>query len=117
MAILRDLKFTPVSGNTPPMTEAEIDQYLSQLPGWKLSACDGEKCLVRAFNFNNFTQALDFTSRVGALAEANDHHPRITTEWGKVTVSWWTHKIHGLHANDFVMAAKTDEAYKPRVIG
>ncbi|HSE95394.1 MAG TPA: 4a-hydroxytetrahydrobiopterin dehydratase, partial [Methylomirabilota bacterium] len=58
--------------------------------------------------FPTFVAALDFTNRVGALAEAEGHHPALLTEWGRVTVSWWTHAIRGLHRNDFVMAAKTD---------
>jgi 4a-hydroxytetrahydrobiopterin dehydratase len=64
--------------------------------------------LVRTFRFPNFREALAFTDRVGALAEAEGHHPALLTEWGTVTVFWWTHKIHGLHRNDFIMAAKTD---------
>jgi 4a-hydroxytetrahydrobiopterin dehydratase len=60
------------------------------------------------FTFNDFAGALAFTNRVGALAEAEGHHPAILTEWGKVTVTWWTHAISGLHRNDFIAAAKTD---------
>jgi pterin-4a-carbinolamine dehydratase len=69
--------------------------------------------LQRVFKFKNFAQALDFTNKVGDLAEAEDHHPALTTEWGKVTINWWTHKIRGLHRNDFIMAAKTDGLYSP----
>jgi 4a-hydroxytetrahydrobiopterin dehydratase len=72
---------------------------------------DGIPRLERVFKFKNFAQALAFTNQVGALAEAEDHHPAILTEWGKVTVSWWTHKIKGLHQNDFIMAARTDGLY------
>ena len=61
------------------------------------------------FQFDDFAQALDFTNRVGAIAEDQGHHPALLTEWGRVTVAWWTHKIRGLHRNDFVMAARTDE--------
>ncbi len=58
----------------------------------------------------NFKQALQLTNQIGAIAEQEGHHPAILTEWGgRVTVSWWTHKIGGLHVNDFIMAAKTDE--------
>ncbi len=60
------------------------------------------------FSFNNFGEALEFTNKVGKVAEAEGHHPAILTEWSRVTVSWWTHKIRGLHRNDFIMAAKTD---------
>ena len=58
--------------------------------------------------FKNFEQALQFTNKLGTVAEQQNHHPAILTEWGKVTVSWWTHKIGGLHKNDFIMAARTD---------
>jgi 4a-hydroxytetrahydrobiopterin dehydratase len=64
--------------------------------------------LSRSFTFRNFAEALAFTNRVGALAEAEGHHPALFTEWGKVTVQWWTHKLKGLHRNDLIMAAKTD---------
>jgi 4a-hydroxytetrahydrobiopterin dehydratase len=66
--------------------------------------------LERVFEFPDFARALTFTNRVGALAEAEGHHPALLTEWGKVTVTWWTHAIRGLHRNDFVMAARTDRA-------
>ena len=69
---------------------------------------DGVKQLQRVFRFRNFQAALAFTNRVGALAEAQGHHPLLITEWGRVTVCWWTHKIGGLHLNDFIMAARTD---------
>jgi len=69
---------------------------------------DGIKRLERSFDFEDFVGALAFTNNVGELAEREGHHPDILTEWGRVTVSWWTHKIGGLHKNDFIMAAKTD---------
>jgi 4a-hydroxytetrahydrobiopterin dehydratase len=69
---------------------------------------DGIKRLERSFKFNDFAEALAFTNQVGELAEKQGHHPDILTEWGKVTISWWTHAIKGLHKNDFIMAAKTD---------
>jgi len=65
--------------------------------------------LSREFDFRDFAQALAFTNRVGEIAEAEDHHPAILTEWGKVSVTWWSHKIKGLHKNDLIMAARTDE--------
>jgi 4a-hydroxytetrahydrobiopterin dehydratase len=68
--------------------------------------------LTRRFAFDNFAHALTFTNRVGDIAEQEGHHPALLTEWGKVTVSWWTHAIGGLHKNDFVMAAKTDEVFR-----
>jgi 4a-hydroxytetrahydrobiopterin dehydratase len=70
---------------------------------------DGVDRLQRVYRFKNFVEALAFTNRVGQIAEAEGHHPLLITEWGRVTVQWWTHKIGGLHINDFVLAAKTDE--------
>ncbi|MEO1899141.1 MAG: 4a-hydroxytetrahydrobiopterin dehydratase, partial [Methylococcales bacterium] len=64
--------------------------------------------LKQVFRFNNFIEAMVFTQKVADLAEDENHHPAIVTEWGKVTVCWWSHKIKGLHVNDFIMAAKTD---------
>ena len=81
------------------------------MPEWELAEVDGVKRLRRVFAFDDFASALEFTNRVGAAAEEEGHHPALLTEWGRVTVSWWTHKIKGLHRNDFVMAAKTDQLY------
>ncbi len=89
----------------------DINRYRKDLPDWELVEEEGEPRLKRVFRFKNFAQALDFTNRVGAIAEQYNHHPALLTEWGKVTVSWWTHTIRGLHQNDFVMAAKTDALY------
>jgi 4a-hydroxytetrahydrobiopterin dehydratase len=94
--------------DSPRVTEAELGQLRSHVPQWTLVERDGVWRLERAFRFANFVEALDFTNRVGALAEAEGHHPVLLTEWGRVTVTWWTHAIGGLHRNDFVMAAKTD---------
>ena len=95
--------------DVPRLTPEEINKLLKQLPSWKVIEADGEKRLERVFAFKNFAGALAFTNRVGALAEEQNHHPALLTEWGKVTVTWWTHKIRGLHKNDFIMAAKTDQ--------
>ncbi|MFQ5950088.1 MAG: 4a-hydroxytetrahydrobiopterin dehydratase [Nitrospiria bacterium] len=92
----------------PLATEAEMKSFLPQIPEWEMVEVDGIKHLIRRFKFNNFFDALAFTQKVGALAESENHHPAILTEWGSVEVSWWTHKIRGLHVNDFIMAAKTD---------
>jgi 4a-hydroxytetrahydrobiopterin dehydratase len=97
----------------PPVTEADVRELMPQVPGWQIVERDGIRRLERVFTFPDFAAALGFTNRVGALAEAEEHHPAILTEWGRVTVTWWTHAIRGLHRNDFVMAAKTD-ALAPR---
>ncbi|HKV85597.1 MAG TPA: 4a-hydroxytetrahydrobiopterin dehydratase [Ktedonobacterales bacterium] len=95
----------------PALTDTELREIGARLPGWRVEPVDGIPHLTRTFAFPDFAAALAFTNRVGALAEAEGHHPALLTEWGKVTVSWWTHAIGGLHHNDVVMAAKTDEAY------
>ena len=69
---------------------------------------EGIERLERVSPCKDFAEALSFTNRVGALAEDEGHHPAILTEWGRVTVTLWTHKIRGLHRNDFIMAAKID---------
>jgi len=109
MAMLTSEKCTACRRDSPRVTEAEIEELRSQLPEWSLAEVGGIARLERVLRFTNFAQALNFTNRVGALAEEEGHHPAILTEWGKVTISLWTHKIHGLHRNDFVMAAKIND--------
>ncbi len=109
--MLKEMKCVPCRGDDPPLTGLEITELQPQVPEWQIVELNGVKHLQRAFKFKNFAQALDFTNQVGALAEQEDHHPSLLTEWGKVTVTWWTHKIKGLHRNDFIMAAKTDRIY------
>jgi 4a-hydroxytetrahydrobiopterin dehydratase len=93
----------------PTLTENEIAELLPQLDQWQVREVEGMKRLEKVFKFKNFAQALEFTNKVGAIAEEENHHPLIITEWGRVTLQWWTHKIGGLHQNDFIMAAKSDE--------
>jgi 4a-hydroxytetrahydrobiopterin dehydratase len=99
----------------PTLTDIEIQELLPQIDGWQVKEVDGMKRLEKVFKFRNFAQALEFTNKVGAIAEEEDHHPLIITEWGRVTLNWWTHKIGGLHKNDFIMAAKSDEVYDKAV--
>jgi 4a-hydroxytetrahydrobiopterin dehydratase len=95
----------------PMATAAQTREYMAQLPEWTIIEIDGVKHLQRIFKFDDFGKALAFSNEIGAIAEEEGHHPAILTEWGKVTVDWWTHKIKGLHVNDFIMAAKTDSLY------
>ncbi len=97
----------PLKGG-PSLSETEIEAYLPQVPDWDIVEIDDIKQLVRQFKFKNFVEALAFTNKIGELAEQEDHHPLILTEWGKVTVTWWTHAVGGLHLNDFITAAKSD---------
>ena len=111
---MRDLKTMsctqPNKGDTP-LSSAEIDEFYPQIPDWSVVEIEGVKQLNRLYKFPNFVSALEFTNKIGDLAEAEDHHPSILTEWGKVTVTWWTHAVNGLHLNDFITAAKSDEIY------
>ena len=102
----------PCRAGDPMVTDEEIPELLKEIPDWKLIEVDGMKRLRREFKVKGFAGALAFTNAVGNLAEEQDHHPRIITEWGKVTVTWWTHIIKGLHRNDFIMAARTDQLYQ-----
>jgi 4a-hydroxytetrahydrobiopterin dehydratase len=97
--------------DAPTVTDEEMAELRPQVPHWELVEIDGIKRLQRVFSFPDFARALDFTNSVGRLAEEEGHHPALLTEWGRTTVSWWTHKIKGLHRNDFIMAAKTDQLY------
>ena len=94
--------------DAPHATEAEIADYLPQIPEWEIIEDGSMKRLQRVYRFENFADALAFTVRVGELAESERHHPSLLTEWGSVRVTLFTKKIKGLHRNDFVMAAKTD---------
>ena len=108
MPTLTNEKCTACQRGAPLVTDAEIRELKPQIPSWNMVERGGIQRLERVFNFKDFVSALDFTTRVGALAEAEGHHPAILTEWGKVTVTLWTHKIRGLHRNDFILAAKID---------
>lgn len=108
---LTELKCVPCRRDSPKATDEEIAEYRQQIPEWKIITVGGVPRLQRQYKFKNFAQALAFTNQVGEWAEEEDHHPALLTEWGKVTVSWWTHAIQGLHQNDFVAAAKTDWIY------
>lgn len=90
------------------MTSEEIKTALENLPGWKLVENNQVPQLEKAFKFNNFAEALAFTNEVGVLAERADHHPAILTEWGKVTLNWWSHSANGVTENDLKMAAKVE---------
>jgi 4a-hydroxytetrahydrobiopterin dehydratase len=108
MTELVQLKCVACRGGEPTLTASEISELQPQIPEWQVRDVDGVMQLERGFKFKNFIESMAFTNKVGMISEKEDHHPRIVTEYGKVTVTWWTHKIRGLHRNDFIMAAKTD---------
>ena len=97
---------TPCRGGSDPLKGAELEQLAAQLPqGWQVI---DEHHLEKGFKFRNFREALAFVNRVGELAEELGHHPEIQFGWGHTTVTVWTHKIGGLHKNDFIFAARAD---------
>lgn len=98
---------TPCQGGVEPMSEERAQAMMSQVPGWKLA--DSAKRIVRRFDLKNFAEALEFVNKIGALAEEEGHHPDILFGWGYVTVEIFTHKIGGLHENDFILAAKIND--------
>lgn len=93
----------------PEVSPEEQGKLLQQIPAWTIVKHNDEQQLKRVFKLKNFAEALAFANKVGELAESEDHHPAILVEYGKVTINWWTHKIGGLHRNDFIMAARTDQ--------
>jgi 4a-hydroxytetrahydrobiopterin dehydratase len=97
---------------SPHIPDEEILVLLPQITNWAITEISGIKRLSRNIDFTNFADAIDFGMKIGQLAESEGHHPKLTIEWGKVSVDWWTHKIGGLHKNDFIMAAKTDQVYE-----
>lgn len=109
---LSQMKCVACRGTEPILSDIQILKYQLDVLEWKVKKVDGMNRLERVFNFKNFAEALSFTDKIGAIAEEEDHHPLIITEWGRVTVNWWTHKIGGLHQNDFIMAAKTDKLFE-----
>ena len=107
---LADNKCVPCRGGVPPLDPAKVQELLGQLePGWELNT---EGHIERMYSFKNFSEALAFVNKVGAVAEDEGHHPDLYLAWGKCKVEIWTHKIQGLTESDFYMAAKADRAYQ-----
>lgn len=102
---------TACKADAPKASSEQIQQALDELPGWTLIQVDGVDQLQRVYKVKNFVEAMSLAQAIGELAEEFNHHPALLTEWGKVTVNWWTHKIKGLHENDLIMAAKTEKLF------
>jgi 4a-hydroxytetrahydrobiopterin dehydratase len=105
-------KCVPCSQGAPPATPQELEDFRAHNPGWQVVEVENEARVQCEYSFADFQSALEFANRVGALAEAENHHPLLTVEWGRVLVAWWTHKIANIHRNDLVMAAKTDALFR-----
>lgn len=115
MEALSEKKCTPCRGGVPPLTREEAEPLHAQAPEWQL--LDDAHRIERRFRFPDFREALAFVDEVGALAEADGHHPDIGFGWGYATVSLRTKKIKGLHENDFIMAAKIDRLFEKLAAG
>ena len=108
MSSLTSQKCVACQADAPKVTDEELVEFIKEIPDWEPITEDSILKLRRVFNFDDYAQAVQFSNQVADLAEEEDHHPAILLEWGKVQVIWWTHKILGLHKNDFIAAAKTD---------
>ena len=106
---LADQQCVPCRGGVPPLEPARVQELLGQLgQGWGLNA---EGHIERLYEFANFAEALDFVNKIGAVAEAEGHHPDLYVAWGRCKVEIWTHKIRGLTESDFYLAAKADRVF------
>lgn len=103
---LADQSCVPCRGGLPPMSPAEAEAHCTETPSWRLA--DGSRRIERRFRTRTFAEAFAFVGQIAALAEAQGHHPDIRFGWGYVELSLCTHVIAGLHANDFILAAKID---------
>ena len=108
MSDLVQQKCVACRADAPRVADDELPDLLKQIPDWQPITNDSVLKLNKVFNFDNYSDAISFTNKIAQLAEEEDHHPAILLEWGRVEVTWWTHKIGGLHKNDFIAAAKTD---------
>ncbi len=104
----------PCRGGVPTLRPEELAALLPQVPHWRVVKSEGIQRIEREYAFEDFRRAMEFAVKVGDLAEREGHHPDLHVAWGKVRVEVWTHKIKGLHRNDFVLAAKTDGIYGQR---
>ncbi|OUS26814.1 4a-hydroxytetrahydrobiopterin dehydratase [Gammaproteobacteria bacterium 45_16_T64] len=95
--------------DAPKISDEELALLMPKIPEWGVIVVEGVMQLQREYRFKNFKQAMAFSNRVGELAESVGHHPAILLEWGRVTITWWSHEMNGLHKNDLIMAARTDE--------
>jgi 4a-hydroxytetrahydrobiopterin dehydratase len=108
MTKLAEQHCVPCRGGVPPLKGEQLMPFAEQLADWKIVE---EHHVAKSFPFPDFKTALDFVNRVGAVAEAEGHHPDLCLAWGKVDVQIYTHKIRGLTESDFVLAAKIDQLY------
>ena len=106
----QEISATPIGA--AKLRDDEKVLLMPQLPDWEIVSVDNVEQLCRAYSLRDFSTAIHFSNKVAAISERSNHHPKLTVQWGQLTVYWWSHSIAGLHLNDLVMAAKTDEIYK-----
>jgi len=112
MSTLSDQPIQTCNQKSIALTQDTINKHLIELDEWQLINEQGISKIFKSYSFKNFLSAIHFANSVAALAELDNHHPRICIEWGKVTLTWWTHSISGLFINDFIMAARCEKAYE-----
>lgn len=105
---LKHLQCEACQIGAPQVSDEELRTLMQEIPDWTVASRNGVMQLERVYTFKNFKQAWAYSNKIAQLAEDEFHHPSLLLEWGKLTVTWWTHAIAGLHKNDFIMAAKTD---------
>jgi 4a-hydroxytetrahydrobiopterin dehydratase len=110
MTNLADAQIILGKKGDPPMTKDAIAQLLQEVPGWTITHDNGADKLVCEYKFKDYLKIVDLCTKFGNMAEQVNHHPVMLVEWGKLTVTWWTHVTGGLHRNDFIMAARCNRA-------
>ena len=105
---LKESKCEACTIDAPLVSDSEAKVLLLELDGWVIESDSSINQLTKTYKFSNYAESVNFSNKVADLAESEDHHPKIVLEYGSVEVSWWSHKIKGLHKNDFICAAKTD---------
>ena len=98
-------------GNAQALTDDTLRLLLKELPAWSLEHWDSTTVITRTYPFKRYTDALRFVQNLGEQAQTEDHHPVMVVEWGRVGVTWWTHTLNGVHRNDAIMAARSDQIY------
>ncbi len=111
MSSLLEKKCTACDLGAPLVSDDEQNDLIKNLDDWIIDK-SGISKLLKTYQFSDFAQTLNFVNLIAELAESEDHHPKITFEWGKVSLEWWSHKIEGLHMNDFICAAKSDSIFQ-----
>ena len=111
MSDLTDKKCEACTIDAPLVNSVDYPDLLKELEDWSIKEESINK-LVKTYSFANYADSVSFTNKIADLAEAEDHHPKIVLQWGSVKLEWWSHKIKGLHLNDFICAAKSDKIFK-----